>query len=375
MVSSISNLQVALANLQSTTSQSGGFDFSIFAQGSSGSSSVYSGANAKVALDNAEKNKDKSIAQLQKDPQIQKDIAHYTEVVQNAKSLDDVLNDPIARKVLMTANGLGQYVNSVGLAKKAMMSDPSDSNSLAAQLQSADSGWLQFAQNYDIPQNGIDRLSPQINGYSGRWNVTIQREGKPLTAELDIQNTKGQITASINGTQIPASIDTDGNITLDIIYDGGDGDTHLSHLTGALGKDGLSMSGLQTEDGAKLDQSWSAVPHFANSIKEVTDNYLNEKWLDQLDQQLPGLGSAVTFKNNASTFDTTVKLLGSPLGREVVTTALSIPKQIALQSIEAQEKAVDAKLDVSQLKKPDYVDRLVQRYLMMLNGGSSGVTA
>ena len=80
----------------------------------------------------------------------------------------------------------------------------------------------------------------------------------------------------------------------------------------------------------------------------------------------------MTFKDSASTFDTTVKVLGSPLGREVVTTALSIPKQIALQSIEAQEKAVNAKLDVSQLKNPDYVDRLVQRYLMQLNGGSSG---
>ncbi|HVY90400.1 MAG TPA: DUF1217 domain-containing protein [Hyphomonadaceae bacterium] len=373
MVSSISSLQVALANLQSSAS-SGGFDFSIFAQGASGSSGVYSGANAKVALQNAENNKDKSVAQLKKDPQIQKDIAHYTEVVQNAKSIDDVLNDPIARKVLMTANGLGQYVDSVGLAKKAMMSDPSDSNSLAAQLQSTDSAWLQFAQNYNLAANGLDRLSPQMNGYAGKWKVTVQRDGQPLDAELDITKNGTQYTAAINGTQIPMSVETDGSVTLNIIYDDANGDTHLSHLTGTIGKDG-SMSGLQTEDGAKLDQAWSAVPYYSTAIQTVADNYVNEKWLDQLDKQLPGLGSAITFKGIASTLDTTVKVLGSPLGREIVTVGLSIPKQIALQSVEAQVKAVDAKLDVSQLQNPDYVDRLVQRYLMQLNGGTSGVTA
>jgi hypothetical protein len=89
---------------------------------------------------------------------------------------------------------------------------------------------------------------------------------------------------------------------------------------------------------------------------------------------MPGLGSAILFKRIAEKLDTPIKILGSALGRDVVTTALGLPKQLALQSLQAQEKAITQRLDVKQLKKPEFVDRLVQRYLIQLNGGVGGVT-
>jgi hypothetical protein len=94
-----------------------------------------------------------------------------------------------------------------------------------------------------------------------------------------------------------------------------------------------------------------------------------------LDEQLPGLGSAILFKKIAKDLDTPIKILGSALGREVVTTALGLPKQIALQSLEAQEKAITQRMDAKKLKQPAFVDKLVQRYLIQLNGGMSGITA
>jgi Protein of unknown function (DUF1217) len=270
MVASISSLSVALAQLQSASS--GGFDFSILASGS-GAALANSAMSPKVALAQADQNKDKQIAQVAKDSQVQKDLARYAKVVAAAKTVDDVLADPIARKVFMKANGLGAYVDQIALAKKALKSDPSDPAALASKLSSVNGAWLQAATKYNFPLFGVTELK------------TTQE------------------------------------------------------------------------------------------VKDVSDNYVAEIRLDNLDKQLPGLGSAVLFKTVAASYDTVVKILGSALGREVITTALGIPKQIAFQSIEAQVKAVAAKLDITKLKNPDYVDRLAQRYLIQLNGGTSGVTA
>ena len=110
-------------------------------------------------------------------------------------------------------------------------------------------------------------------------------------------------------------------------------------------------------------------------LKAVSDNYVAEKRLDMLDAQLPGLGSAVLFKQVAKTFKDAVDVLGSPLGREVVTVAFNIPKQIAVQSIEAQEKAINQRMSPAKLANEAYADIVAQRDLSMLNGGLGGITA
>jgi hypothetical protein len=37
--------------------------------------------------------------------------------------------------------------------------------------------------------------------------------------------------------------------------------------------------------------------------------------------------------------------------------------------------AIGKRLDVSKLQDPAFVDQLVQRYLLQLNGGTGGITA
>jgi hypothetical protein len=267
MVSPI-NLNIALALMPSST----GFDFSVLVPGSGGGTQGFNGGSVKVALEQAAKNEDKQLAQIAKSPLTQKDLARYAKVVKAAKTLDDVLDDPVARRVFLKANGLGTQVDAVALAKKALASDPTKKDSLAHRLGSVNGAWLETAIKYNFPLFGLVELKT------------------------------------------------------------------------------------------------------AASIKEVSGNYVAELRLDQLDQQMPGLGSAVLFKRIAASLDTPIKILGSPLGREVVTTALGLPKQLALQSLQAQEKAIVQRIDVSKLKNPEYVDKLAQRYLIQLNGGAGGLT-
>jgi hypothetical protein len=271
MASSISSLSIALSQMRTPA---GGFDFSILtSKGGSSGGGLFSVGSVKVALENAEKNEAKQREQIAKDPMVKKDLARYAKVVKEAKTLDDVLNDPVARRVFLKANGLGDQADAVALAKKALSSDLGDSSSLAYRLSGVNGGWLDTAKKYDFHTFGI----------------------------------------------------------------------------------GLLKTSIMTE--------------------EVAGNYVGEMRLDMLDEQLPGLGSAILFKSVAADLDTPIKILGSALGREVITTALGLPKQMAIQSLEAQAKAITQRLDPKKLKQPEFVDQLVQRYLIQLNGGTGGITA
>ena len=326
----------------------------------------------KTALTNAEKNEAKQLKQVARDPEVVRDVARYEKVVKSARTIDDVLNDPIARKVLMTANGLSADVNNVGLAKKAMMSDPADKSSVAYRMSSINGAWIDFARKYNLAENGLDALSPQQDGVAGRWAVSFERDGETLDATLQIRKTRGAYTAEIDGASVPITV-SGNDVTIDMLWRDDAKELHTTRLTGTLGKDGFS--GAQYDDGVKQKDLWTANAASRDSVQDVKTSYMAEKRLDLLDAQLPGLGSAVLFKQVASTFKTEIDILGSPLGREVVTTAFNIPKQIAVQSIEAQVKAIKQRMNPAKLTNPTFVNTIAERYLMMLNGGIGGVTA
>src|SRR5258708_7292096 len=107
----VSSLSLSLVSTLFSSSSSGGFDVSqLYSSGSAATSLPPS-----VALKQAETNETKQLDQVRKDPQVQKDLARYAKVVSTAKTLNDVLDDPVARKVFLKANGLGDQVDYVGL--------------------------------------------------------------------------------------------------------------------------------------------------------------------------------------------------------------------------------------------------------------------
>jgi hypothetical protein len=340
--------------------------------GSSATSVTANPGSIKSALANAEKNEAKQLAQTANDPLIKKDLARYEKVVKSAKSLDDVLNDPVARRVFMTANGLKAFADYTGMAKKVLASDPTDGSSQAARLAGVNGAWYDAVKTFNIAKFGIDRLSPQMDGMAGRWRVALEREGEQMEAMLEVKRVQGQWRAQVDGVDVPITVDGD-NVTLDLLWRDSTDELRTSRLTGTL-ENGI-LSGTLTNDGSSETFDWSAAPYFADAIGEVSRNYIAEKRLDMLDQQLPGLGSAVLFKQVAANLEDATDILGSPLGREVITTAFNIPKQIAIQSMVAQEKAINQRMNPAKLQDPNYVDIVAQRYLLILNGGLGGVTA
>ncbi len=231
------------------------------------SAGAASGQNPLVALQSAERNQTREIATTAADPAVKRDVTAFRNAVANAKDAASLLSNPAVLKVLLTANGLGDQAQYPALAKKALLSDTSDSKSLANQL--TNTSWKKTAQTYNFATQGL----------------------------AVIQN--------------PKVLDT-----------------------------------------------------IANAYAEVT-------WRQSLDKTTPGLSNALAFREQASTVTSVDQILGDPMLRTVVTTALAIPQEIAFQTIDAQEKAISTRLDLAKLKDPHFVDTFTQRYLLAAADTSS----
>jgi hypothetical protein len=80
----------------------------------------------------------------------------------------------------------------------------------------------------------------------------------------------------------------------------------------------------------------------------------------------------VAFQGRAARARSTLDVLGDPVLRRVVTGALGLPPQLALQSVEAQARAVSARLEVARLQDPREAARIAERYVLAAAGSASG---
>jgi hypothetical protein len=110
------------------------------------------------------------------------------------------------------------------------------------------------------------------------------------------------------------------------------------------------------------------------TIASIANAYATATWEASEDKVTPGLSNALAFKAQASTITTVDGVLGNPTVRNVVTTTLGIPQQIAFQTIDAQEKAISSRLDVTQFQNPAFVETFAQRYLIA-NAAAVAATA
>ena len=240
-----------------TTSISASLLQTIYGEGSSSASSP---GDALAALSAAESNQTKDVAQVSSEPGVARDLAAFTAGIASATSADALLSNPAVLKVLLTANGLGDQVGYPALAKQALLSNTSDTTSLADQL--SNTAWKSTAATYQFATQGLSIIrQPSV---------------------------------------------------------------------------------LQT----------------------ITNAYAEVTWRNSLDAAHPGLSNALTFRSEATTISSVDQILGDPILRDVVTTALGIPQEIAFQPLEAQEKSISSQLDITQFQSPKFVEQFVQRYLV-----------
>lgn len=178
---------------------------------------ISSGVNPIMALQLAQKNKAADIANEEKQPQVQHAIAAFTNAVKSATSIQSLLQNPDFLQVFLTANGLGSEVIYTALAKQALMSDPSDSKSVANQLFSTNSGWLSTVKTYNFFLNGLSAvqnpavLSTIASGYAEvQWRQSLDQQTPGLSNALYFLQNASTFTSAdlILGNSVARSVVT-----------------------------------------------------------------------------------------------------------------------------------------------------------------------
>jgi hypothetical protein len=106
----------------------------------------------------------------------------------------------------------------------------------------------------------------------------------------------------------------------------------------------------------------------AEGLRRVT-------WQGELDAGQPGLSDAMLFRERAASAKTAYDVLGDPVLRRVVTGALGLPQQMAVQPVETQARAIASRVDIAKLQNPREVAKLAERYVVATAGSGSAAPA
>ena len=101
------------------------------------------------------------------------------------------------------------------------------------------------------------------------------------------------------------------------------------------------------------------------TIAQLKELYVEMRYDDKLRSETPEVSNANYFAKNASKIESYYDILGDAQFREVVTKALGLPAELAYQTVEAQATALERRIKIEDLQKPEFVEKFTQRYLIM----------
>jgi len=160
----------------------------IYGGGSSGSGGSGS-SNAIENLQLAEKNETQDVAATLKEPEVARDVAKFTAAVTSATSISELLGNQDFLQVFLTANNLADQLPYTALVKKALLSDPTQSNSLANTL--SDTNYASTVKAYDFYSNGLSavqstaEIASLVNAYAEvTWRNSLDQTTPGLSNAL-----------------------------------------------------------------------------------------------------------------------------------------------------------------------------------------------
>ena len=166
-----------------------------------GQSSFVSTGNPLLDLKLAQQDESADVAKEQLQPQVMQAITAFTTAISKSTSISQALGNPEVQQVLLTANGLSNYIGQTALVQKVMMSDPNDPTSLVNQL--GDSQLTSAVQTYNFGQNGLAELqNPMIqqtlaSGYAqAMWLQSLDQATPGLSNAITFLGQASQIKSS-----------------------------------------------------------------------------------------------------------------------------------------------------------------------------------
>jgi len=166
--------------------------------GTSGPSTFTSTGNPLLDLKIAQADQTTDVAQEALQPQVSQAITAFKTAVASSTSIQTALMNPDIQQVLLTANGLSNYIGETALVQKVLLSDPTDSNSLVNQM--GDSTLLSTVQTYNFAKNGLAELqNPKVvstltNAYAEvEWRQSLDKATPGLANALSFLSSASSI--------------------------------------------------------------------------------------------------------------------------------------------------------------------------------------
>ena len=133
-------------------------------------------------------------------PMVKATVAAFTQAVNSAKSMTQLLANPQFMNVLLTANGMSDQIGYTALATKTLTSKLSDPSSLVNTL--TDTRWKTLAQTYDFSSSGLKSfqnpatIATIANAYATtEWETSEDNVTPGLANALSFKSQASSITS------------------------------------------------------------------------------------------------------------------------------------------------------------------------------------
>ena len=109
----------------------------------------------------------------------------------------------------------------------------------------------------------------------------------------------------------------------------------------------------------------SSILKDASAMGEVGARWLVNGFEKDLGEQNPALREAMYFRRKAPKIENMYQVLSDKALRHVVMKVAGLPDQMASQPVEKQAAALEKRINVEDLKDPNYVDDLMRQFLVI----------
>ncbi len=109
----------------------------------------------------------------------------------------------------------------------------------------------------------------------------------------------------------------------------------------------------------------------------AVDRYVRQQVEEDAGSQNEGVRLALYFERKASGITSSLSILADKALLQVVETALGLPETISLLDLDQQEKLIDSRLDVEDLKDPEKLSKFLTRFtaLWEINNPTSSASS
>lgn len=124
---------------------------------------------------------------------------------------------------------------------------------------------------------------------------------------------------------------------------------------------------------AQYMSGWSPPPFSNPKVVDVIAGQFATNSFEQAEgQQADGLQQALYFTRNISNATTINQLMSDPTLLNVIVTGMGLPQQFGLMDYDQQVTLLSKTVDLSKFTDPAYVNKFVQKYLVMNQMNNSG---